>query len=98
MRVLLVQAARKVYDTMLGSLPAMPQSYVRYAPLVVLAYATAEVDRAAAESAARAMHVLAWQGTGGSYARYSSAAAAADTSSTSPLSADRSEPSLITSL
>ncbi len=68
-----MQAARKVYDTMLGTLPTMPQSYVRYAPLVVLTYAGAEVERASVGAALRAMHVLAWLGTGGPYARYSSA-------------------------
>ena len=58
---------------MLSTLPTMPQSYVRYAPLVVLAYAGAEVDRASVDAASRAMHLLAWLGTGGPYARYSSA-------------------------
>lgn len=79
---------------MLASLPAMPQSYVRYAPLAVHAYAAAELQRSAADSSARAMHILAWFGNGGPYLRYKAASGAADATS----AADKCAPVLSTSL
>lgn len=84
----MLQAARKVYDTILGSLPSMPQAYVRHAPPLVLAYACAELLHSQGDSAARAIHVLARLGTGGTYARYKAPGGAAGASGL--LSPDRS--------
>ncbi len=66
----LSQAARKVYSTLLASLPGMPQAYVKYAPPVVLACARAELRQASKDSQQRALHALMWLGTGGPYTRF----------------------------
>ena len=73
--VLVVQAARKVYSTVLGALPGMPQAYVKHAPLIVLAYTRAELQQGTADSQQRALHALAWLGGGGPYERFKSSEA-----------------------
>ena len=64
------QAARKVYSTLLASLPGMPQAYVRHAPPMVLARARAELAQGAKDSRQRALHALLWLGCGGPYERF----------------------------
>ena len=64
------QAARKVYSTLLASLPGMPQAYVKHAPPIVLACARAELRQASKDSQQRALHALMWLGTGGPYERF----------------------------
>ena len=67
-----MQAARKVYSTVLGSLPGMPQAYVKHAPLIVLACARAELQQGTTDSRQRALHALVWLGCGGPYERFKS--------------------------
>ncbi len=66
----LLQAARKVYSTLLASLPGMPQAYVSHAPPMVLAHARAELKQASKDAQQRALHALMWLGSGGSYERF----------------------------
>lgn len=65
-----LQAARKVYGTLLASLPGMPQAYVRHAPPMVLACARAELAQGAKDSQQRALHALLWLGCSGPYERF----------------------------
>lgn len=67
-----MQAARKVYSTVLGSMPGMPQAYVKHAPLMVLACARAELQQGTAGSQQRALHALVWLGCGGPYEHFKS--------------------------
>lgn len=64
------QAARKVYSTILASLPGMPQAYVKHAPTIVLACARAELKQASKDTQQRALHALMWLGSGGPYERF----------------------------
>ena len=65
-----VQAARRVYETALASLAARPASVGRHAALLALPFADMEAGGSAADAAVRALHVLTWLGTGGSYAAF----------------------------
>ena len=66
----MLQAARKVYSTLLASLPGMPQAYVAHAPPMVLACARAELQQASRDAGQRALHALTWLGSGGPYERF----------------------------
>jgi hypothetical protein len=57
---------------------------------MVLAYASAELQRGQADSAARAMHVLVWLGIGGAYARFK-----APVGSSSAFEPDRCNPAAL---
>ncbi len=63
-----MQAARKVYDTALSSLPSMQaSSSQQHAASLALAYAESELSRGGNEAPMRALHVLAWLGSGGPF-------------------------------
>ena len=64
------QAARKVYDTALSSLASRPASVGRHAALLALPFARMEASSSAKDANARALHILAWLGAGGSYDAY----------------------------
>lgn len=69
----LLQAARKVYDTALGSLPSIQaSSSQQHAASLALAYAESELSRGGVEAPVRALHVLAWLGTGGPFTPFKS--------------------------
>ena len=64
----MLQAARRVYDTALSSLPSMQgSSSHQHSASLALAYAESELARGGNEAPTRALHVLAWLGTGGPF-------------------------------
>jgi hypothetical protein len=68
-----MQAARKVYDTALSSLPSMQaSSSQQHAASLALAYAESELSRGGNEAPMRALHVLAWLGSGGPFMPFKS--------------------------
>ena len=68
-----MQAARKVYDTALSSLPSMQaSSSQQHAASLALAYAESELSRGGIEAPLRALHVLAWLGSGGPFIPFKS--------------------------
>ncbi|DBA66769.1 TPA: hypothetical protein ACH3X2_001915 [Trebouxia sp. C0005] len=67
------KAARKVYDTALSSLPSMQtSSSQQHAASLALAYAESELSRGGIEAPMRALHVLAWLGSGGPFTPFKS--------------------------
>ncbi|DBB14987.1 hypothetical protein WJX82_009217 [Trebouxia sp. C0006] len=67
------KAARKVYDTALSSLPSMQaSSSQQHAASLALAYAESELSRGGIEAPLRALHVLAWLGSGGPFIPFKS--------------------------
>ncbi|DBB01993.1 TPA: hypothetical protein ACH3X1_000578 [Trebouxia sp. C0004] len=69
------KAARKVYDTALSSLPSMQaSSSQQHAASLALAYAESELSRGGNEAPMRALHVLAWLGSGGPFMPFKSPA------------------------
>lgn len=66
----MLQAARKVFDTALATLAAMPQAAAQYRAPLALQYAEAELQKSGADTAARALHVLSWLATGGPFVPY----------------------------
>ena len=63
-----LQAARKVYDTALSSLPSIQaSSSQQHSASLALAYTESELARGGNEAPARALHVLAWLGSGGPF-------------------------------
>lgn len=69
----MMQAARKVYDTALGSLPSLQaSSSQQHATSLALAYAESELARGGNEAPVRALHVLIWLGSGGQFTPFKS--------------------------
>ena len=71
-----LQAARKVFDSALGSLPSSLQasSSNQHAASLALTYAESELARGGNEATARALHVLAWLGGGGPFTPFKASA------------------------
>ena len=61
----MLQAARKVYDTALSSMQASSSQH--HAASLALAYGESELSRGGNEAPMRALHVLAWLGSGGPF-------------------------------
>lgn len=72
---MLLQAARKVFDTALSSLPLVQASSSnQHAASLALTYAESELARGGNEAPARALHVLAWLGAGGPFTPFKASA------------------------
>ncbi len=68
-----MQAARKVYDTALSSLPSLQaSSSQQHAASLALMYGESELSRGGNEAPLRALHVLAWLGSGGPFVPFKS--------------------------
>lgn len=67
-----LQAARKVFNTALSSLPSAAASSQQHAAGLALAFAECELRRGGNEARPRAVHVLAWLGTGGPFTAFKS--------------------------
>lgn len=61
------QAARKVYEKVLGSLLSVPQQYKDNAAPLALALSRLESSTGSKEGILRAVHALAWLGGGGAF-------------------------------
>ena len=62
-----MQAARKVYNTALGSLPSTPGTPQQHTASLALAFAESELRRGGNQGKPRAVHVLAWLGRGSAF-------------------------------
>ena len=65
-----LQAARKVFNTALSSLPSAAASSQQHAAGLALAFAECELRRGGNEARPRAVHVLAWLGMGGPFTAF----------------------------